>query len=444
MNIMRRSTPTPATIAAALSGAAALALMSAPAAAQLASPSTAALGMGDNYTAAARGYAAAAWNPAGLGLTGNPGFSLTIGTARGIAGLGPITLGDLKDYENTLVPAPVKQQWLDAVRSEGRQSGTGGGDVTLFGAQLGPLAVQLSTTVRAVTDMSPGVVELLLFGNADEEGNPKAIDLAGSDLDMNAYSTGAVSFGKAFTLASDARVAVGATAKYTMGHLLAIGAGSTGATTAQPIGVQFAFPLVHTDFGDDEASIDVNNGSGLGLDIGLGYETGMWTFALTAQNLVNTFEWDASRLQYRDGSLIFNESERETSFDAQPLSAAPPAVQRMVEDMTFKPSLAAGAMMHYADDLRLTADARFGSTDGMTARAPGQVGAGAEYDLLSFMPVRVGVAWVQPRDGDSGFQFGGGLGIRLGQFNIAASALRRSTGLATDSHVMVSVISVGQ
>lgn len=438
MTMLRRSTSTLTIVTAVLIS------LAAPGEAQLASPSTAALGLGDNYTAAARGYSAVAWNPAGLGLTGTRGFSLSILPTRAIAGFGPITLGDLKDHENTVVPQAVKEQWLNSVRSQGSQSGTGGGDVTLLGAQFGPIAVQLSTTVRAVSDISPGVVELILFGNADEQGNPKAINLTGSDLDMNAYSTGAVSFGKPFTLASGARLAVGATAKYTMGHLLAIGAGSTGATTTDPIGVDFAFPVVHTDFGEDEASVEVNNGNGFGLDIGAGYETGMWTFAVAVQNVINTFAWDVSRLQYRDASLVFNEDQRETSFDPQPLSAAPAEVRALVDDMTFKPSVAAGAMLRYTDELMLTADARFGSTDGMSTRPPTQLGAGAQYELFGFMPLRAGVSYVQVGDGNVGLQFGGGLGLQLGPFDIAASVAQRSTDLGTDSFLMFSLVSIGQ
>ncbi len=41
---------------------------------QLPSASTAALATANNYTALARGFTAIALNPAGLGMSGNPGF----------------------------------------------------------------------------------------------------------------------------------------------------------------------------------------------------------------------------------------------------------------------------------------------------------------------------------------------------------------------------------
>ncbi len=43
---------------------------------QLPSASTATLATANNYTALARGFTAIATNPAGLGMPGNPGFSL--------------------------------------------------------------------------------------------------------------------------------------------------------------------------------------------------------------------------------------------------------------------------------------------------------------------------------------------------------------------------------
>ncbi len=68
----------PSSLIRLLGAAAVVALAARPAAAQLPSASASALGVGDNYTALARGYNAVAWNPAGLAMPGSPGFSLAI------------------------------------------------------------------------------------------------------------------------------------------------------------------------------------------------------------------------------------------------------------------------------------------------------------------------------------------------------------------------------
>src|SRR5688500_6147829 len=105
-------------------------LMTAAAAhAQLPSASSKALGLAENFTAAARGYHAIAWDPALLGLPGGPGTSLAVAPLRLVTGLDPVTLSDLKEYEGIVVPLTVRDRWLAAVRNEGAEAGTGGADV---------------------------------------------------------------------------------------------------------------------------------------------------------------------------------------------------------------------------------------------------------------------------------------------------------------------------
>ena len=431
----------------AIAGAAlALTMMAVPAAAQLASPSVAAFGMGDNYTALARGYAAASWNPAGLGLAGNPGFSLTLLVPRAIAGLDPVTTSDLKQYEGVVVPDNVKQEWLALITEEGSQAGTGGGDVTWLALQFGPVALHASSSARAINNVSPGVAQLLMFGNADAQGNPQQIALGGSSVDLNSYSTVGASFGMPFSLGDGAsRIAVGVTAKYTMGHVMAFSHESSGTTTTQPIAVNFSFPIVHTPLGgdNDDDAFQVNNGSGVGLDIGLGYEMGNLTLGAAVQNVVNTFAWDEANLRYRPVSITLAQNDYVTETDTQPLASAPAALREAITDMTFKPSVALGAALRQSERLTVAADARFGGTDGMSTRPPTHVGAGIEFKVMQFLPIRVGGAFVKLGEDNSGFQFGGGLGLRFGGFNLNASAGQRSTDLGKDTMFMVQVVSIG-
>jgi hypothetical protein len=421
----------------------ALLTLAMPGTAQVANASAAAMGMGENYTAAARGYNAVAWNPAVLGLVGNPSVSVTVASARGIIGLDPVTLADLADWQDKLVPDNVKQQWLNDIRQEESQAGTGGADITYLAVQAGPVAFQVSSTARLVSNISPGVAELILFGNADDQGNPKAINLSGSTMDMQVFSTGALSFGLPFTMASGARVAVGATAKYTVGHFVMRGAESQGQTTADPIAVQLTFPIVHSQFGDDEGGFEANGGSGFGVDLGASYQSGRLTLGAAVQNLVNTFEWDESLLRFRPGTAALDQSDVETDFDTQPVEAAPAALRQYIEDQTFKPSVSLGAALRHSDRLTITGDARFGSAEGMNTRPPTQVGAGVEFRPLGFLPLRAGAAFVKVDDENSGFQFGGGIGLELGGLNLSASLLRRNIDLGTDDMFMIQLVSLG-
>lgn len=138
------------------------ALAAVPLAAQLPSASPAALAMGDNYTAMARGFAAVSWNPANLGLDGNPTFSLTIFGIRAASDLGPITLGDISKYGGQTLPEDAKAGWMERVEAGRGELGDLGAGITYFGLSAGRFAVQLSSSATGTINLAPGAVELAL------------------------------------------------------------------------------------------------------------------------------------------------------------------------------------------------------------------------------------------------------------------------------------------
>lgn len=400
--------------------------------AQLPSPSTRALGVGDNYTALARGFSAAAWNPALLGVSGNPGVSFALLPARAIAGLDPVTLADLKDFEGKFVPANVREQWLTQIESEGSEDGTAGGDATLLAAQFGPVALQIASSFRTVGDLSPGAAELLLFGNAGRTGQPRDFNLSGSSIHAHAFSTVGLSFGLPIRNTPASRAAIGITAKYTMGHFFATGEDDGSTITDEP-NVNLRFPLVATSTDDFNA----NGGNGLGLDIGLAMEKNRITIGLAVKNVVNTFKWDADKLRFRQGIASFDESARTSNFDEQSFSSAPANLRQLAEDATFKPTLAAGVAFQASPKFTVSSDvrARLGDTT-LEVDPKLHLGAGAEFRVLPLLPLRAGVAIVT-----GGFQFGGGVGVELGPLNLAASVARRKSDLGSDTITMITLLS---
>jgi hypothetical protein len=418
-----------------------------PASAQLSSSSTAALGMGDNYTAAARGFSAISWNPAGLALTGTPSSSFQFLTLRGLAGVDPVTLKDIADYGGEVVPVAVKTDWLSRITAEGSQQGTSGFDGNWLSLQIGHFGLQASTTGRAIANFSPGIARLLMFGNTDASGTPQTIDLSNSSMDVNAYSTLALAYAMPFAMSDGkSRLSVGVTGKYTMGHFMAIGDESTGSANADPTSVSLKFPIVHTPFSDDEGGFDQNSGNGIGLDVGVAFESGKLTVAAAVQNAINSFEWDESKLYYRPGELLFNKDTTTSSFDSEKFSSAngvPAALRSRVADLKFKPVIAAGAAYNMSNKLRVTGDVRLGSADGILVGPKTHAGAGVEYRLLSWLPVRVGGAYLKLDDENTGTQIGGGIGIDLAGFNLAGSLARRSTDLGHDTMLMVTILSRG-
>ena len=419
-----------------------LLIVARPASGQLPSPSTAALGMGENFTAAARGFASVSWNPALLGIHTNDGASLTLLTGRGLNGIGPVTLSDLSDYADALVPVGVKQDWLAQIVESGSQRGTGGIDATWAAMHIGRFGFQVSSSVRALMDVSPGVAQLVLFGNVDESGNAAPIDFAGSAVDVAAYSTVAASIAQPITLELGAsRLSFGVTGKYTVGHVLARGDESQG--SADPdYSMELRFPLVHTSLNGD--SIEFNSGSGFGIDAGVALHSGSWTVGASVQNITNTFEWDASKLRYRPLRIVAENGSITTETEARSFDEAPADVQQTIEELTFGRGYAAGIAYEPNTRLKLAADARVADDDGMVTGPTRHIGAGAQFKLTNWLPLRAGGALIELGEGNGGHQFAGGLGINLGGWNLAASAmLRRTDRYGSDTVLMATLFGTG-
>jgi hypothetical protein len=425
-------------IATALLG---LVISAASAQAQLPSASTSALGMGENFTAVARGYHALAWNPALLGLGGNPGYSLSVAPLRFIAGLDPITLGDLKDYQGDTIPFRVRQTWLDKVTAEGSEAGTGGADVTYIAAQISRFGLQVSSGARAIADLNPGAVQLVLIGNTDAAGQPQSIDLSGSQL--NAFATSTVAASYAIPLESaTGSMSFGATLKYTFGHLLVLGRDQDSHLSPAPT-VAIRFPSLAT-LSDSADRRTLNNGSGIGLDVGFAMQRRQLTLSLTVQNLINTFKWNTDNLFFRPGTAFFSTDEHDADFEERPYAAAPDELRELVEDMKYKPAVSAGAAFAVNDRLVISADARTrlgagGVLEGLSDGPDFHAGVGAEYRLTSFLPVRAGLALI-----NGGFQLAGGVGVQLGLFDVSASIMKRNGELGSDYITMVTLVSAGR
>jgi hypothetical protein len=190
--------------------------------AQLPSASPAALGMGDNYTALARGFGAVAWNPANLGLSENPRFSLALLGIRGTSDLGPINSGDLARYQGVNLPDDVRDAWMQRIEDEGGEQGQLGAGVTYLGMSIGRFAVQVSSAVSGEANLAPDAMELILYGNAGRTGTPREMRLDGAHVTGAVTTTAAVAWAHPIDLRVG-RLSLGATAKYVMGNALVHG-----------------------------------------------------------------------------------------------------------------------------------------------------------------------------------------------------------------------------
>lgn len=408
-------------------------VLATPLAGQLPSASSAALGFADNYTAAARGYNAIAWNPANLALTGNPQASLAIFPVRAVTGLGPVTLGDLKRWGGKIVPEDVRTGWLDRIRSDGKEAGGAGADLTFVAVQVRRVGFQLSTTLRTAADLNTDAARLILFGNAPN-GQPLAFKLGDSQANGAWTSTAALSYAQPFPVGTTgARLSVGGALKYTMGHAVAWGHDEGSTISASPVALNVSFPLITTD----TASF-FNNGSGIGLDLGGAYQAGNLTVSAALQNVFNSFRWSESELRYRAATAYFTgDSSSAGSFDERPVPATATALVQRVMDERYKPVVLAGAAYRLSPRLLVDGDFHARAGDGGLQFDPRwQLGAGAEYRLRPFLPLRAGAALIT-----GGEQLAAGIGFELGAFSLNASIAHRADATGGSTISMITLIS---
>ena len=386
---------------------------------QLPSPSTAALGTANNYTALARGFTAIALNPAGLGMPGNPGFSLTFLPVQAQAGLNAISLADIAAFNGMKIPVATKEEWLRSVTDEGALTAQAGLAVTEMALSAGPIGLQISSVVQMDASLSPDAVELALFGNAGRTGTVRDMNLAGTSANGWAVTTVAVAFGMGLPAPASqgGSLAVGATLKYTVGDGVLAARDDGSVITANPIGIDLALPSIAPDSFPD--SFNANSGSGVGLDLGVAWEGLTWTLTAAIQNLFHTFQWDLEEFAYRPGTVLLEADTTATDFDAVPAANAPGALRNEVLAQSFGTALNLGAAYRRSDRLVLTADLRLGGGDTLVQGVGSHIGVGAELRLLPFLPLRGGLSRVS----GGAVHFAAGLGLELGPVHFSGAYL---------------------
>ena len=410
----------------------ALGLMAHVAAAQQPNASARAAGMAGNYTAAASGADAVAWNPAMLGMN-SPAFSISLLSLGVVTGLDPVQLKDITDFGGKVIPNATKEAWLNRVGA-GTERGVVDGGLSIVALSIGRIGFQVGVSGTAQANLNQDAAEAILYGNAGRTGTAKSFAFNGSNAGGSSFVTGAASIAIPLPFAPTGRpgeqFSFGVTGKYIDGLAVARAQDNGSLVTQDNIGV--SFPAIYTD------STHVgSSGSGVGVDLGLAWTDGATTFGATARTVVNTFAWSTSALVSTPGTVTFNGTDpSKTNFDAAAYASAPAAMRAALEAEKFKPELAVG-MSHRMDKVTLTADGSTRIGDGIEIGPKMHVGVGAELRFIPLLPLRAGVAAIT-----DGFQVAGGAGLHLGPFELGVAGSVRSKSKGTDYGAMVSLISI--
>lgn len=419
------------TIIRTINSALALLLVTRGVAAQQPNASAAAFGMAGNYTAAATGSDAVAWNPAMLGMN-SPAFSISVLSLGLVTGLDPVKLKDITDFGGKVIPNATKETWLNRVGA-GTEKGTVDGGLSIVALSIGRLGFQVGVSGAGQVNVNQDAAEAILYGNTGRTGTAKNLAFNGSNAGASSFATGAASIAIPVPFTPTGRpgeqFSVGVTGKYIHGLGFARAQDNGSLVTQTNIGV--SFPAIYTDSNHVGSA-----GSGVGADLGLAWTDGATTIGATARNIVNSFAWSTSALTSTPGTVSFDGNTSKTNFDAAPYASAPAAMRAVVEAEKFKPEIAVG-VAHRMERMTLTADGSTRIGDGINIGPKMHVGVGAELRFIPMLPLRAGVAAIT-----DGFQVAGGAGLHVGPLELGIAGSLRSKSRGTDYGAMISLISI--
>jgi len=405
---------------------AALALVPAAAVAQVPGSSVRALGMGNAYSALARGYEAIAWNPAMLASTHGYGVTVGLPQATGELGNNAFSINDILSYRDKNLSDADKQYLLGrVVNDDSTLQARGVFGVNALGFSIGSLAFSLSSAGYVQAQASRDAVELALNGNGAFSGTGNFFDLAGSGGNAWAATTLAGSYAMFFRTPMG-RLNAGVTAKRVWGAFLgeARDDGSqVGTDTVNATG-----QVIYTDYpqGNFSGMGDIfgrSPGTGFGVDVGGALElSDRLTVSAALMNVFSSMSWKSDRLRYEranytimlGGSGIVSDTTSDSVLVGAEINGDPQAValrDSLLATQGFARMLRGGIAYRVAG-FTLGGDLQFRLSTGLDRQPDVVAGGGAEYVVLGFLPLRAGFR----TDFQKTTAISAGTGLRLGPF----------------------------
>lgn len=395
-------------------------------------PSLRGAGMAGAYAGIARGYEAAAWNPALLGLKGQPGWSLALPALDLSATmLGPSVMDmyDVMSKGDDLTDAD-RQKLLKAIPGSGlelRANGRG----SWGGLSVGPVALGIASTGLVSGNIGRELIDLMLYTRQYGDIDPTRLAdyrVGNTTARGAAYTTISAAYGTALPLPLlPFPVSVGVGARYVLGHELQRG--------------RIFEPTVNLDRQDIDISVLAvrsTGGSGYAMDLGVAAQPLPWlTVSLAVDNLAQKMTWD-EELELRGQSFSGKELSDKGIMDLmdgfEPRPFDPTGAQlgayELARDLFtqayFPRTIRAGVGLK-TRATGTTLGATYSTVQGKGDLHTGwpkyaSLGVEQKLPLLSFITLRGGFA--SSLDGASALT--GGLGLGLGPINLTTAVIMSS------------------
>jgi len=358
-----------------------------------------AIGMAGSYTSLAKGFESSFFNPANLGLAANRqnGFQL-IGVGLALSN-NSFTLDDYNTYTGATLDQQDKDDLLSKIPAEGLKL-SADIEANALAVGMGSFAFSFAAIGAAEINLGKTPMELLLNGNTIAD----TVDLDGMYGEGFGLASFNLSYGHLLYKNIDRQFAVGATVKYLygLGYEEVLELNGEAATLAT--GFEGAGNLV---------SRTATGGSGYALDLGATLQLSKnYTIGVNFFNFLSTMTWDKDTKEHH---YQFNfDSLTVVDFDDDNLITSEDSTFEIGSFSTTIPSTFKVGLAKTSGALKWAVDWEQGFR-----RAPGssedpRISTGAEFGLLSFLPIRAGFAV----GGKHGTTYAGGFGLDFALFNI--------------------------
>ena len=370
------------------------------------------LGLAGSFNTLASGVEAPFWNPANLGFPQNPRFSLNLFSLAARLGNNSFSAKDYNHYSGKFLAESDKRKILNSIPRSGL-------DLNL---NLEASAVGFSWRQFAVTSQLTGAsfltlprepFELVLLGNKLDQSI--VVDQANSEA--CAYFSLILSHGRRIFRIKERDVYGGVNLKWIRGIAY------QRTTKAQ---ADFITRETEIEGGANFVSLQAMGGEGYGVDFGLASHLDEhYTAGLFVLNPLSRIRWDkeAEKKGYEIAVNSFTlESSNHDSVVREENYTHP-----LSSFHTHLPTVISLGLSRMASKLVLAAGWEQGFKNSAGSSKNPRLSLGAEYYLLSWLPLRSGISL----GGKEGFLFAGGLGIDLGSSHL-------DFGLSTQNAILPS------
>ncbi|MEE9442898.1 MAG: DUF5723 family protein [candidate division Zixibacteria bacterium] len=351
-----------------------------------------AIGMAGAYSSLARGFDCPYFNPANLGIEGkkNNGFQL-VGVGAAISN-NSFSLDDYNKYTGATLSEGDKATLLSKIPAEGlKVSADVEASALSFG--FGNIAISFSGYGAAEISISHAVAELLLNGNTLND----TLTLNGTYGEGFGVASANFSYGRRLYHKGDRQLAAGLTFKYVKGFGYEEITHLNGEAVTLATGFEGSGSIV---------SRTALGGSGYAVDLGGSLKlNNSYTVGVTVFNILNNISWNKDTEEHRysfefDTLTVTNMSKDDIITSSDTTVAIPNFSTKLPSKIRFGFAKTTGSLLWAVEW-----EQGFKKAAGSSSRP--RITSGAEYHLLSFLPIRAGFGI----GGKRGVTYAGGLGI---------------------------------